>query len=163
MARVYLALGSNIGNRSQHLRDALTRLEDKVTITEVSHLYVTEPWGMKEQPSFLNMVVQGETNLEPRALLEFLKTIELDMGRTAGIRYGPRVIDVDILFYDDQVIETPELTIPHPRLTERRFVLVPLAEIASELIHPRLGEPVHLLLERLSADEKVEVYRPEVQ
>src|SRR2546426_5792439 len=99
MARVYLALGSNIGNRSQHLRDALTRLEDKVTITEVSPLYVTEPWGMKEQPSFLNMVVQGETNLEPRALLEFLKTIELDMGRTAGIRYGPRVIDVDILFY----------------------------------------------------------------
>jgi 2-amino-4-hydroxy-6-hydroxymethyldihydropteridine diphosphokinase len=131
-----------------------------VKIGERSRTYETEPWGIADQPHFLNMVVSGETDLEPLALLRFLKGIERAMGRTRGIRYGPRVIDLDILFYEDRVINNEDLVVPHPRLAERRFVLVPLADIAPSWIHPALGGTIRELLSRLPDDGSVKRYEP---
>jgi 2-amino-4-hydroxy-6-hydroxymethyldihydropteridine diphosphokinase len=102
-------------------------------------VYETEPWGFADQPAFLNMVLRAETRLAPVDLLGQLKTLEASLGRTPSFRNGPRLIDLDILFYDDLILETPSLTIPHPRLHERAFVLVPLAELVPGFIHPLLG------------------------
>ncbi len=158
MPTIYLALGTNLGDREQNLRQALARLDAQVKINARSRVYETEPWGVTEQPRFLNMVVVGETELDAPALLQFLKTIERELGRTAGIRYGPRVIDLDILFYDRDLIRTPDLIVPHPRLAERRFVLVPLADLAPDLTHPQLGVSVRELLARLPDDASVKLY-----
>lgn len=154
VAKVYLALGSNLGDRRKNLSDALVQLGARVTIHQTSPIYETEPWGIPNQPRFLNMAAMGETELGPQELLEFIKQIERQMGRTEGVRYGPRVIDVDILFYDNLVSHSEELEIPHPRLAERRFVLVPLADIAPDLIHPSLRLSIRELLARLpNADD----------
>lgn len=158
MATVYLALGTNLGDRVQHLRNALALLESRVRITRTSSIYETEPWGILEQPRFLNMAAEGETKLQPAELLRFLKETERQMGRTEGVRYGPRVIDLDILLYDQERLETGDLSVPHPRLAERRFVLVPLAEIAPEVIHPVLRVSIRNLLARLREDGSVKVY-----
>jgi len=135
-ATIYLGLGSNLGDRMGSLTMALERLSQRVTIREISSVYETEPLGFKEQPLFLNAVVSAMTELDPFELLRFIKQIESDLGRKPGFRNAPRPIDIDILFYGDLVTQTPELTIPHPGVAERAFVLVPLVEIAPEFVHP---------------------------
>jgi len=135
-AGVYLALGSNLGDRRANLATAVERLRALVAVERVSALYETEPAYVGDQPRFLNAALRGRTALEPKALLAFLKGIERDMGRAAGPRFGPRVIDLDILLYDELTLDADELTIPHPRMAERPFVLVPLAEIAPDLVPP---------------------------
>jgi 2-amino-4-hydroxy-6-hydroxymethyldihydropteridine diphosphokinase len=142
---IYLSLGSNLGDRSTNLRNAITNLDLKVQLVAQSSIYQTEPWGYSDQPSFLNQVIKGDTTLDPFDLLTFIKDIEGSMGRQETFRFGPRLIDLDILFYDDLVLDTPELTIPHPRITERAFVLIPLAEIAPDLCHPVFSKTIQQL------------------
>jgi 2-amino-4-hydroxy-6-hydroxymethyldihydropteridine diphosphokinase len=146
-ATVYLGLGTNLDDRLANLRLALTRLQTLACLEEVSSLYETEPQGVTDQPPFLNAVCRVSTGLEPQALLRFLKNLEQEIGRRpGGQRWGPRPIDLDILLYDDRVVDAPKLKVPHPRLAERAFVLVPLCELAPGLRHPLLGKPMKDLL-----------------
>jgi len=139
VARVYLGLGANLGDREANLKKALRLLAARLKVEKVSSFYETEPAGYADQPRFLNAVCQAATDLEPLKLLHFAKDVERKMGRKRTFRNAPRLIDIDILLYDDKVMETPELTTPHPRLVERAFVLVPLAEIAPGIRHPVTG------------------------
>ncbi len=148
---VYLALGTNLGDRPANLRAAIAALASIVTVLAESPVYETPPWGVTDQPPFLNMALKGETRLAPLALLTELKRLETRLGRRPSIRYGPRLIDMDILFYDDLILDSPELAIPHPRLHERAFVLVPLADLAPDLAHPVLGKSVRELLAAVDA------------
>ena len=143
---VYIALGTNLGQRLDNLRAAIEALTPDVRVLAESHVYETPPWGYEDQPAFLNMVVKVGTDLEPEPLLKFLKRLEVELGRELNFRWGPRLIDLDILFYDDLTLDTPPLVIPHPRLHERAFVLVPLADVAPDLIHPVLQQSVSDLL-----------------
>ena len=138
MPVIYLALGTNLGDRPANLRAALKALAPEVKVLSESKIYETPPWGYENQPAFLNMAIKAETSMEPQALLAYLKNLEADLGRAKTFRNGPRRIDLDILFYDFLVLDTPPLTIPHPHLQERAFVLVPLNDIASDLVHPVL-------------------------
>ena len=147
--KVYLSLGSNMGNRQENLDWALDLLSQRVRLGKVSSIYETEPWGNINQPRFLNLVCEAYTRLGPTQLLALAKVIETKMGRT-GKSNDPRPIDVDVLFYSDQVVDTPELVIPHPLLHERAFILIPLAEIAPELVHPVMGKTVMELKETLT-------------
>ncbi len=144
-ATVYLGLGANMGERRKNLNRALELLSGKLQIIKVSSIYDTEPVGEINQPRFLNMVCEARTTLSPTELFRLATAIEKKMGRKPGKRNSPRPIDIDILFYGNQIIETPELTIPHPRLTERTFVLIPLAEIATDLVHPVSGKTIEEL------------------
>jgi len=141
----YLGLGSNLEDRQYNLEQALAFLAQRLRIEKVSSIYDTEPVGNTQQPRFLNLVCQVSTTLSPTALIALAKGIEAKLGRGGGSGM-PRPIDIDILFYGEQVIKTPELVIPHPRLTERAFVLVPLVEIAPELVHPANGKTARELL-----------------
>ncbi len=134
MHRIYLGLGSNIGETRKNIESALDLLENKVNILKRSSFYETEPVGFKDQPWFLNIVVEAQTELSPEELLVFTQSIEKDMRRVKTIINGPRNIDVDILIYDDFRLESENLIIPHPRMQERNFVMVPLFEIAPDLI-----------------------------
>ena len=149
MATVYIALGSNIGDREVNLNLAIEKFGDQAQVIKRSSIYQTEPWGFHDQAPFLNMVIQVQTNLTPRSLLTFLKNLEVEIGRTLTFRNGPRVIDLDILFYDDLVLAEEGLEIPHPRLKDRVFVLVPLCEIAPDLIHPVTKTPLDKYLAKL--------------
>ena len=149
MSAVVLALGTNIGAREKNLRAAMQALPPQVNVTRASAVYETEPLYVTDQPKFLNMVVQAQTELSPTALLTFLKTIEKDMGRTPSRRFGPRLIDLDILTFGEEIISSPELTVPHPRITERAFVLRPLADIDAEWVHPQTGQSVAMILAAL--------------
>jgi 2-amino-4-hydroxy-6-hydroxymethyldihydropteridine diphosphokinase len=157
MTTIYLSLGSNLGNRARNIYDALRRLGSHIRIDKISSLYETEPVGITDQPWFLNLVCRGETDLTPEALLDVAKTIEREMGRQKGVRFGPRLIDIDILLYGNLVLDLPQLKIPHPRLHERGFVLIPLGELAPHLFHPALKRDVTQLRK---AARSLEVVRP---
>lgn len=160
MATVYLSLGSNLGDRVQNLKEAIKRIErsDKISIKKISSVYETDPVGYENQPWFLNLVLQVDTSLAPCPLLEQLLSIEEQMGRKRGEKWGSRNIDVDVLFYDDLIVDSDDLTIPHPRMHERRFVLVPLAQIAPRLFHPFLKKNVRELLENGEDNSRVKLY-----
>ncbi|MGD0877755.1 MAG: 2-amino-4-hydroxy-6-hydroxymethyldihydropteridine diphosphokinase [Anaerolineales bacterium] len=148
---VFLALGTNLGDRPGNLRAAIAVLPPLVIVHEQSFIYETTPWGITEQPNFLNMVIKGETSQMPQELIKNLKSLETELGRIPSIRYGPRKIDIDILFYGDLILTTPELTLPHPHLHERAFVLVPLADLAPDYIHPIMRKTIRQLLANVDA------------
>lgn len=133
---VYLALGSNLGDRRENLRQAVASLSPQMVVKAKSRIFETPPQGFEDQPMFLNQTVKVETYLGPEPLIKHLKRLEIALGRKETFRNGPRLIDIDILFYDDLVLDTPLLTLPHPRLHERAFVLLPMMDIAPELVHP---------------------------
>src|SRR5215211_2793940 len=132
----YLALGTNLGDRLANLKQAISALTPQMEVQTKSQVYETPPWGYEDQPKFLNQVIKAQTYLEPEALLKHLKRLEVALGRKASFQNGPRLIDIDLLFYDDLVLNQPSLVIPHPRLHERGFVLLPLMDIAPDLVHP---------------------------
>ncbi|MBN2548425.1 MAG: 2-amino-4-hydroxy-6-hydroxymethyldihydropteridine diphosphokinase [Anaerolineales bacterium] len=158
-SRPYLALGSNLGDRAANLQAALSGMPPDVRVLASSPVYETPPWGVLDQPAFLNQAAWVETDLSPRQLLVFLKELERKLGRSKTVRYGPRQIDLDILFFDDLILEANDLVIPHPRLAERAFVLAPLADLAPDLVHPLLGKTVRQLL-ALADCTGVELYHP---
>jgi len=149
LVTAYLCLGSNMGDRQDNLKKGLEYLSQRLRLIRKSSIYETEPVDNPQQPHFLNMVCQVKTMLKAEDLLVLLKAIERKQGRLPGRRNAPRPIDIDILLYGDEVVNTPNLTIPHPRLEQRAFVLVPLAEIAPGLMHPAAKKTVKELLKEL--------------
>ena len=159
MATAYLCLGSNLGNREENVCQALALLSRKVDVEKLSAIYETEPVGYKEQPLFLNLVCRIATDLPPDELLCFVKKIETEMGRVPSFPNAPRIMDIDILFYDNKIVATQDLTIPHPRLKERAFVLIPLTEIAPDLIHSELRKSIAQLANEVKGREGVRMYQ----
>lgn len=153
---VFLGLGSNLGDRRANLQRAIQLLSEQLEVRAVSSLYETEPVGYLDQPKFLNAVCRATTALRPEALLAHVKAVEAALGRMPTVRFGPRIIDIDILLYDDLVLDTPTLTIPHPRLTERAFVLAPLSELAPAAVHPLLEMMIHDLYQRVGGKDSVQ-------
>ena len=146
---VHIALGSNLGDRAANLAHATDLMDEVIQITAASSIYETPPWGVIDQPRFLNQVFKGCTTLAPINLLYELKAIERLMGRRETVRYGPRIIDLDILLYGQRVIQYNRLQVPHPRMLERAFVLVPLAEVSPGLVIPGSGQAVETLLKQI--------------
>lgn len=151
MNEIYLSLGSNLGNRFMNLQRAVSGLRRFCQVTAVSPVYETLPWGVDTQPAFLNLCLAATTNETPHGLLTHLKYLETSLGRQATYRWGPRIIDIDILFYNDWIIADDRLIIPHPRIAERAFVLVPLADIAPNLCHPQLGQTISDIQRKIDA------------
>ncbi len=144
----YIGIGSNLGNREDNCKEAIRLLkENGIVVKKQSSMYETEPWGVKDQPKFINMAIEIETDKKPEELLSVLKNIEKQIGRTETIKWGPRIIDLDILLYDDLILDLPELKIPHPLMHERDFVLKPLSEIAPDKRHPVIGKTVKEMYE----------------
>ena len=178
---VYLGLGSNLGQREENLAEAIRLLGaggpptiagpakggprdesslDDIEIMRVSSAYETSPWGYKDQPNFLNCVLEAHTKLPPHKLLERVKAIEQSVGRQPSVRFGPRNIDVDILLYSDDIIDCPDLQIPHPRLHQRAFALIPLAELHPELVHPILKTTIGVLASQVDGRAGVSLWGP---
>ncbi|NIM96606.1 MAG: 2-amino-4-hydroxy-6-hydroxymethyldihydropteridine diphosphokinase [candidate division Zixibacteria bacterium] len=160
LATAYLSLGSNLGDRLQFLKEAIRKIgrSEKVSVEKVSPIYETQPVGYEDQGWFLNLVVEIQTSLKPVPLLQFLLSIEDQMGRKRERKWGRRNIDLDILLYDERVVDSAQLTIPHPRMHERTFVLTPLAQIAPELLHPLLKKKVEELLQSCEDKSVVRLY-----
>lgn len=147
MKGIYLLLGTNLGDRAKNLEVARNlMLEQGIAVKAISSVYETAAWGIEEQPGFLNQVLEVATDLSPEALLKTLLAIELEMGRVRIQKWGERLIDIDILYYQDKVIDKPKLKVPHPEIPNRRFTLVPLVELAAEEVHPVLGKTQEELL-----------------
>ncbi|MBL8218194.1 MAG: 2-amino-4-hydroxy-6-hydroxymethyldihydropteridine diphosphokinase [Bryobacterales bacterium] len=161
MKTVYLALGSNLGDRVANLREAIGGLTKAgLTVTAVSSIYETRAMYKTDQPDFLNLVVEAKTQLLPKVMIRRLQKIERELGRRRLMANGPRTIDIDVLLFGRFVIQTPELTVPHPRMEERRFVLEPLAEIAASVRHPVTKRTA---AEMLAAVQNQGVWRTELQ
>jgi 2-amino-4-hydroxy-6-hydroxymethyldihydropteridine diphosphokinase len=161
MKIVYLALGSNLGDRAATLQNAIARMESaELHVLRASSVYETEPREVEDQPWFLNQVVEVGTSLFPRQLLTRLKRLEVELGRRPSRPKGPRVIDMDILFYGDAVVSTTDLMIPHEGMGERRFVLEPLAELAPDLRHPKTGKTVREMLAAV-AGQRIRLFVPQ--
>jgi 2-amino-4-hydroxy-6-hydroxymethyldihydropteridine diphosphokinase len=148
----YLGLGSNLGNRKANLASALRRMQPLVRVEGVSSLYETKAVGPIEQPDFLNAAVRVATGLQPVALLRHVKAVEREIGRRFAEPQGPRPIDIDILLYGDQIVDGGELQVPHPRMTERAFVLIPLADIANGVKHPVSGQAIETLMKSVESE-----------
>lgn len=150
MSTAYVALGSNLGDRRANLRTAIEKLRrHKIDVADVSTFFTTKPYGVTDQPDFLNAVCRVETDLAPLELLHVLLAVEQEMGRVRKRHWGERNIDLDLLLYDDVCMNTPELTLPHPDMQNRDFVLLPLAELDYELVHPTLHKTIGQLQEEL--------------
>lgn len=150
MHRVFLSIGSNIGGKEKNCFIAVEKLKlSGIIINKISPVYKTEPWGFKNQPDFVNIALEVFTTLPSIELLCLLKKIEKEMGRKTSVRYGPRIIDIDIIFYDDLIYESDELIIPHPLMHKRYFILKPLSDIAPDFVHPVLNLTVKELLDKL--------------
>jgi dihydroneopterin aldolase / 2-amino-4-hydroxy-6-hydroxymethyldihydropteridine diphosphokinase len=152
MAMVYIGIGSNLGDKESNCREAIYRLQAAgCRVMKVSSVHITEPWGLRDQPLFANMAIMAETSRPPEDLMSLLKTIESDMGREGSVKWGPRLIDLDILLYGDLIVSEASVSIPHPMLHEREFALAPLAEIAPDTMHPVLKKSIKKLLEEARA------------
>lgn len=159
--KAYLLLGSNIGDRSGNLKRALNLIRSRVApINRESSIYETAPWGNYEQPVFLNQAIAIETGLEPELLLKRLKSIEKLMGRKQADKWGARIIDIDILLMDDLIYQSESLRVPHPQMHHRRFTLVPLAEIAPDVIHPEFNSTMQSLLSLCKDQLEVHLFSP---
>lgn len=152
--RIFLALGSNLGNREENLKKAREEISKIAKIVKPSSIYETTPVGYKEQPKFYNQVIEIQTALAPEILMQECLKIEIAMGRQRTIKDGPRNVDIDLLLYGKRIIKTPALTIPHPRMHERAFVLLPFAEIAKEVVHPEKGVTISALKDKISEEIK---------
>jgi 2-amino-4-hydroxy-6-hydroxymethyldihydropteridine diphosphokinase len=159
MPMVFLGLGSNIGNKEEYINKALAFISELYQVKKISHLYLTEPVRNIKQDWFLNCVVEIKTNVDPKKLLSSFKSIERKLGRTKTVKNGPRTIDIDILFYEDHVLKTKDLVIPHPMIQERLFVLQPMMDINPDFVHPILKKSIHELYNDHPWTEKVTLYK----
>ncbi|OGG13074.1 2-amino-4-hydroxy-6-hydroxymethyldihydropteridine diphosphokinase [Candidatus Gottesmanbacteria bacterium RIFCSPHIGHO2_01_FULL_39_10] len=154
MNTIYLGLGANVGDKKKHIQKAIELLSPKITHLKRAKLYESRAVGFTDQDNFVNTVVEGKTLLTPQQLFKFVKNIEKEIGRIYRFRWGPREIDIDILFYGDQIVHKPDLEIPHPRLPERDFVLVPLLALAPDFVHPKLKKTITQLLQELPFEQR---------
>ena len=159
MSKAFLLLGSNIGDRMAHLKEAIQKTGEVCgKIVQTSSVYETAPWGFLNQGAFLNQVVVLETNYTPKTLIQQLLAIETEIGRIREFKLGPRIIDIDILLFDSEIINDSILTVPHPELSKRRFALIPLAEVAKDMCHPILKKSIKLILSECKDEGHVQKF-----